>query len=191
MSTLNKQIEKIENINMIRRLAWDFHFTTGLDFQDLFSEAILSYYEGVSAYDKSKGAKITSFLYIRMKNHLINYCKNEKLKSTISIDAEPALFNLPIITIVDEDENNEMQELFSGKALDLVRIIINAANTPAEFKQRTKGKRKLKEVNATFDFNQAPKMIRGQIVQYLRKRGWAWQNIWATMAEVKVILNEN
>lgn len=190
MSTLNKQIEKVENINMIRRIAWDFHFTTGLDFQDLFSEAILSYYEGVAAYDESRSAKITSFLYIRMKNHLINYCKNEKLKSTVSIDAEPALFNLPMITVVHEDEDDKMHELFTGKALDLVKIILNAANTPAEFKQRTKGKRKLKEVNVVFNFNQAPKMIRGQIIQYLRKQGWSWQNIWATMAEIKAVLNE-
>jgi len=66
----------MENINLIRKIAWSFHNTTGLDWDDLFSEAALAYCEGLKTYDEKKG-KISTHMWHRITNHLNDYLKQE------------------------------------------------------------------------------------------------------------------
>ena len=62
----------MENINLIRKVAWSFHHTTGLDWEDLFQEAALAYCEGFETYNKKKGSLATHMWHI-MANHLKDY----------------------------------------------------------------------------------------------------------------------
>jgi hypothetical protein len=62
----------MENINLIRKVAWSFHHTTGLDWDDLFQEAALAYCEALGTYDKKKG-KLTTHMWHVMTNHLGDY----------------------------------------------------------------------------------------------------------------------
>lgn len=75
----------MENLNLIRKIAWSFFYTTGLEYEDLFSEACLAYCECVKKYDKNK-SKITTFAHIHIRNHLINYINRLKLKNIDTID---------------------------------------------------------------------------------------------------------
>jgi len=69
-----------EHLNLLRKIAWSFYNTTGLDWQELFSEAALAYCEGVqnlkTHYDSSKG-QISIYLWNCVKSHLLNYIKKQ------------------------------------------------------------------------------------------------------------------
>jgi RNA polymerase sigma factor (sigma-70 family) len=76
-------------LNLIRRITWSFHKTTGLNWDDLFSEAVEGYYNAMDHYDPTK-AGITTFVTIYVTNHMLNYIKKQKEINTpmFSIDAE-------------------------------------------------------------------------------------------------------
>jgi len=67
----------MENINLIRKIAWDFHKSTGLDWNDLFQEAVLAYLESIENYDEKRGA-ISTYVWHYVESRLKNYLKQEK-----------------------------------------------------------------------------------------------------------------
>lgn len=76
-------------INLLRKIAWSFHKTTGLDWDDLFSETIEFYFQAMEHYDPKK-AGITTFVSMYVTNGLLNYIKKQKEinEPLTSIDAE-------------------------------------------------------------------------------------------------------
>ena len=78
-----------KHINLIRKIAWSFHKTTRIDWDDLFSEAVECYFKGLEVYDPKKSA-ITTFMYQYITNGLINYVNKYKAinEPLSSIDAE-------------------------------------------------------------------------------------------------------
>lgn len=67
----------MENINLIRKVAWSFHKTTRIDFNELVQEASLAYLSASKNYDESKGS-FSTFVWWAMTNHLKNFVKEEK-----------------------------------------------------------------------------------------------------------------
>jgi len=63
---------------MIHSLAWSFHNTTGVDIEELTSEALLAYCEARLTYKQSMKTKFTSHAYKCMRSRLINFIKIEK-----------------------------------------------------------------------------------------------------------------
>ena len=47
-------MENLKNINLVRKIAHSFNNTTGIDFDELFSEALVSYYEALADYKRKK-----------------------------------------------------------------------------------------------------------------------------------------
>lgn len=68
----------MKNLNLIRKLAWKFTKRTGLNYQELFSEATVAYCEAILDYEPDKNCKLTTFAYTCMNNHLINFSKKEQ-----------------------------------------------------------------------------------------------------------------
>jgi len=66
----------MENLNLIRKLAWSFYKTTHVDFDDLFQEAVLSYLESLKHYNPERG-KLSTFLWWNVTSTLKNYVKKE------------------------------------------------------------------------------------------------------------------
>jgi hypothetical protein len=64
------------HLNLLRKLAWSFHFTTGMDREELFSEASLAYCEAMQNYDSKKGRSST-YMWNCVKSHLLNVVKRE------------------------------------------------------------------------------------------------------------------
>jgi len=64
------------NINLIRKIAWSFHKSTHLEFDDLFQEAAIAYHVALKSYDPAKG-KITTFATHCILSHLKNYTRKE------------------------------------------------------------------------------------------------------------------
>lgn len=67
----------MENINLIRSIAWSYHKTTGLPYEDLYSEASLGYCEALNKYKPTHNCKLTSYAYRLMKNKLTNFVNKE------------------------------------------------------------------------------------------------------------------
>lgn len=80
-------------LSLLRKIAWSFHKTTGLNWDDLFSEAIEGYFHAMEHYDPKK-SRITTFVTIYVTNSLLNYIKKQKeINDPItSIDAEEFYF---------------------------------------------------------------------------------------------------
>ena len=75
----------MKHINLVRKITWSFHKTTGLDWDDLFQEGYLAYQYALGKYDPEKG-KLSTFLWIHINNHLITYCKKHRDANMIFID---------------------------------------------------------------------------------------------------------
>ena len=67
----------MKDINLIRKIAWSFHQTTGLDVDDLFQEAALAYCEAQRTCDETRG-KPSVYVWKHMERKLIDYLKRER-----------------------------------------------------------------------------------------------------------------
>lgn len=68
----------MENYNLIRKIAWSFHQSTGLDWDDLVQEAYIAYIYAKEHYDPNKKISLATFVWIHMTNHLKTYYQKEK-----------------------------------------------------------------------------------------------------------------
>jgi RNA polymerase sigma factor (sigma-70 family) len=66
----------MKNINLIRYIAWSFHRTTGMNFDELFSEACLAYCEAINSFDPKKG-KLNNYATTIITNRLKDFIKKE------------------------------------------------------------------------------------------------------------------
>jgi DNA-directed RNA polymerase specialized sigma24 family protein len=67
----------MENEKLIKKIAWSFAQTTGLEYDDLYQEASLAYLEALSSHDPSRG-RITTHLHTCVSNRLKNYIKKQE-----------------------------------------------------------------------------------------------------------------
>ena len=68
---------QIEHQDLLKKLAWSFHKSTGLDWDDLFQEAYIAYRYALEHYDPNAGASITTFLCVHINNQLKSYYQKE------------------------------------------------------------------------------------------------------------------
>jgi len=91
---------KGNHINLLYKIAWSFHATTGLEVDDLFQEAYFAYEYALKTYDPDKGVKFSSFLWTHISNQLKTYyikqCKITNplvgLDSLCDISTNPEIF---------------------------------------------------------------------------------------------------
>jgi len=67
----------MNHINFIRKIALSYHATTGIDFEELFSEASLAYCEALRKYDPTKG-KVTTYTWYCIHSHLNTFLSDQK-----------------------------------------------------------------------------------------------------------------
>lgn len=111
----------MENIDLIRKIAWSFHRTTGLEWDDLFQEAALAYCEGLKRYTPEHG-KITTFMWHTITTHLKNYLRKQEYRHfTNSIE------EIPVRRSVN---GTPLFEILSQEAQQVVKVILDS---PMEF----------------------------------------------------------
>ena len=66
-----------KHINLLRKLAWSFHDSTGIEWDDLFQEAALAYLESLENYDPEKG-QISTYLWHCVSSRLKDYTFKER-----------------------------------------------------------------------------------------------------------------
>lgn len=156
----------MKNINLIRSMAWSFNHTTGIEYEDLFSEASLAYYEGIGSYDENvSNLPLSAYLTIIMRNRLITYAAQEQKhrSKTISLDEIKCASSYELR--VQEDYKN----LFTEKQSQIISMILNESENYMDL---------------------APKFARGLLVKKLREQGLAYNKIWTEIRKMKFIVNQ-
>lgn len=66
----------VRNMGLIKKIAWSFHLSTGLELDDLISQACLAYLEGIDEWNP-KRARHTTFMWYVLHSSLKNYIKKQ------------------------------------------------------------------------------------------------------------------
>lgn len=159
----------MEDMGLIQKIAWSFHRTTGLPVDDLIGEASLAYALNLPEYDPER-AKLSTFMYTRIRCHLIDYCKDQ----------------------IQHKHDNLLDDLDDSRA--------EGDSTSASQEDRTLFKSALKDGSeevkylAWMIFQSPGEFLgyggRGKVKDKLREHGWTWSQIWRTFGEVKNLLKE-
>jgi DNA-directed RNA polymerase specialized sigma subunit len=102
----------MEHLNLIRKIAWSFHHSTGFDWNELFAEACWLYCKALKTYDPARGA-VTTHVYQFITAELINFLKKEKeYKSpTIPIESMSRKDSAVMFTYFFESLSREAQKV--------------------------------------------------------------------------------
>ena len=149
-----------DHMRLVQSIAWSFHFTTGLPFEDLYSEACLQYCRSKRAFNRSKEAKFTTYLTARVNKQLVDYAKRENRILFSSLESASEKGQTPVY---------EYWEWYKPDVQTLVDMVRNSNG----------------EISGV-----PPKMARGVIYRGLREQGWSWPRIWDALRETKRTLNE-
>ena len=148
----------MENINLIRKIAWSFHNSTGEEWDDLFQEASLAYCEALETYDPKKG-KITTYMWWCITSHLKNYLKLQN-KQTEHTCSEEEIVIHPSASFKISFEN------LSKDAQQMAEMVLNE---PGKFLSET------------------PQCARKKIAQTAYKeKGWSWNKIRTAVQDLRL-----
>ena len=157
-------------LNIVRKVVWSYTRSTGLDFDELCSEAYLAYLEAAPSYEPSRGKK-TTFIWNVVRNHINDLLK---VKKEVTVD------------------KGAMETLLKGhKELDPERLIIAEECWEELFNSLSPEAKMIcllvnnGEVYVNTD---KPREARGIIARELKSRGWGENKIWATFREIKQTL---
>ncbi len=159
----------MQDMKLIQKIAWSFHKTTGLPIDDLIGEASLAYAENLPAFDPEK-AKITTYMYNRIRCHLIDYCKDQRKKQHGNLldDLEDGRVEADTVTASQEDRTLFKAALKDGSE-EVKYLAWMIFQSPGEF----------------LGYGG-----RGRVKDKLREHGWTWSQIWKAFGEIKDLLNE-
>lgn len=105
-----------QNIQLIRKLAWSFHQTTGYDYDDLFQEAALAYCLCLKQWNPDRG-KLSTFMWRSITGHLTNYLAKQKKQPVIEGTLEK------VNTSVEIDS---LFEMLSNGAMEVARVVLSS-----------------------------------------------------------------
>ena len=157
-------------LNIVRKVVWSYTRSTGLDFDELCSEAYLAYLEAAPSYDPARGKKST-FIWNVVRNHINSLLKAKK---EIPIDKEDIDILIEERNELDPEQvilaEESWRELFESLSPDAKMICLLMNNG---------------EIYLNTD---KPREARGIIARELKARGWSENKIWATFREIKQTL---
>ena len=137
----------MDNIDLIRKIAWSFHYTTGLDWDDLFQEAALACYEAMDSYDPNRG-KLSTHLWHRMTRRLQTYLQKQD-HYRIHKDWRSNTAGICHLEDIKIDKAAEETELWweglSNEAFEIAKMIL-ASPKPYLKRNKLKAVRRIKHV---------------------------------------------
>ena len=155
----------MENENLIRKIAWSFSKSTGIEYKELFAEACLWYCEAVRSHTPALNCKLTSYAWIVMRNKLVDFINKEKqYGKEVPYSAMP-----------------EEQAFVSYQPIPFSEFL---AELPEEC--RCIAEIVLDSLDELPD-ELPPKMARGRIEKILRERGWSWPRIRRSVRTMKIV----
>jgi RNA polymerase sigma factor (sigma-70 family) len=88
----------MENERLLKKLANSYSMTTGVEFDDLFQEAYIAYYNAMKTYDPNK-SKLSTYVWHCVSSHLRNYVKLEKPYLEMESIETPEVINKPGLSV--------------------------------------------------------------------------------------------
>lgn len=150
----------MKNINLIRKIAWSFHRTTRLEWDDLFQEAALAYLEALPGYNPEKG-RITTYMWRCITSRLKDYLKEERKYKQPICSIEDVNVDRPVAyTPLSESLSNDAQSI-----TDIIR------STPKKFIALT------------------PQLAKRRVIKIMIRKGWSRTRVWRSIQELKLVLN--
>lgn len=157
----------MEHIDLIRKIAWSFHRSTGLEWEDLFQEAALAYLEGMKTYDPQKG-KITTHLWHCMSNRLTSYLKiHDAFKIKEWRSNINGFCSLEDVTIKDTYDPEFWWEALTEEAYDIAKVIISSPKP--YLKKQNKAK------------------IISRIKHVMKANGWDWRKVRRGLEDLRTV----
>lgn len=161
----------MQDLNLIRKVAWSFAKSTGLDYDELFAEASLAYLKAVKTHDPTK-ARLSTWTTSVMINSLRSFCKKER----------------QYIAFAEEPYEHEWEKILPGKFNQENHYIFKEwiEHLPEDLQLICKAIFEApEEILST-----SPKATRGKLIRKLRKQKWTWERIWNGIREMKSSLSE-
>ena len=156
----------MKDLNLIHKITWSFHHTTGIDYRELFSEASLGYCEAMKSYNADKGSSFSTYAWKVINHQLIDFIRKEKNKPIPLSKASDPIYGT-YITVQPEIEG-EFWKSLPPLCQELANVILSH----------------IEEVPDDI----APTLARGKIVTILREQNWPWSKIWNSFREMKTVL---
>ena len=148
----------MENINLIRKIAWSVHNSTGEEWDDLFQEAALAYCEALKTYDPKKG-KITTYMWHCISSHLKNYLKLQNKQTGHIYSEEEIAVHPSVSTILN----------FETLSRDAQQVAEMVLNDPGRFLSET------------------PKGAREKIAKTIFKENhWSWNKVRVAIQDLRL-----
>jgi len=161
--TLQPKPRQLEtNIDLIRKIAWSFHNSTGEDWDDLFQEASLAYCEALENYNPDKG-KITTYMWHCISSHLVNYLRKDYHQvGHISCIEDLTMFDNPV-------ESTSLFEALGEDAAEIVNMVL--------------------DYSTMFD-GLSPQLAQSNITRILfQRKDWMLSRIKSAMRELKLVFS--
>ncbi len=167
-------IENVTDINLIRKIAWSYYKTTGIDYEELFSEALLASCEADVSYKSNMKAKKSTYMWCYMNSKLAGFIYNQKRQANYmymdDINYTPLCINT----------NNTYKEFLKTIPQECKELINEIVKNPHKYESiNTKGEHFIK-----------PKLARGILFRSLRKKGWSNGKIWRNIRYMKENINK-
>lgn len=148
----------MENINLIRKIAWSFHLTTGLEWDDLFQEAALAYCEALKNYDSDRG-QMTTYMWHCITSHLKNYLKEQEKQNSHICSIEDVSIDRLVSTY-------PLFESLSKEAQQIAEVIFN---DPCKY------------------LSIIPELAQKKIARKMvKERHWSWHRVWVGIRDLKL-----
>jgi len=74
--------------NMLLKLAWSFHRSSGKELEELISESFVAYCEAVESFSPEKQTCLSTWIYHCVKNHLITWTQKQPFSLGGEVDFE-------------------------------------------------------------------------------------------------------
>ncbi len=150
--------------NMIYKIAWSFHKTTGIDFKELESESNWLFVRAAGKWDgRRKKAKFSTYLYRVLTNGLIRFVN----KWGKFHPPEEVIESYEIL-IKGCDKETRILSKLSDEGKEVAQMLLNIPSETLEII--------------------SPRKIRGDLRRELRFQGWSFPLINKTISEIREVL---
>lgn len=150
---------------LLHKWAWSYKTTTGIEEEELFSEACVAYMSAILTYDLDKHVELSTW---------ISYCVKNRLNSFVTKFHSDKSF-----TLFDEEKMDSFPAFDKYEAIFAYSDMLTELSPKAKFVCDLVLKQQ-----KTLD-GLPPKLARGVLQKELRTQGWIWSDIWSTFTELK------
>jgi DNA-directed RNA polymerase specialized sigma24 family protein len=140
---------------LLRKIAWSFSMSTGLELDDLYQEANLAYLEALRTHNPAKGS-ISTHVWHCVHNHLKDYIDVELKHHVERIDDIEITYS-----------NNSFWDNFTKDVTEIVSIVLDK---PLEFDMPDWDVQRCRQV----DYQ---KQIKSKLSDILTGKGWSKNRI--------------